>query len=78
LKMCLRTAFVELSPEGTAESSPGRSPGWAECELRHLGSEGGTQDCRPGCFQPSLRDWFVLTDSTQDCVLGYAQPSLRD
>jgi hypothetical protein len=37
-----------------------------------------TQDCVLGCFQPSLRDWFVLPNPTQDCVLGYSQASLRD
>jgi hypothetical protein len=25
-----------------------------------------TQDCVVGSFQPSLRDWFVLSNPTQD------------
>jgi len=28
------------------------------------------QDCVAAYFQPSLRDWVVLSNLTQDCVLG--------
>jgi hypothetical protein len=28
------------------------------------------QDCDAAYFQPSLRDWVVLSNPTQDCVLG--------
>ncbi len=49
------------------------SPGLARIFQKEV-----SQDYVLGHFQPSLRDWFFLSNPTQHYVLGYSQPSLRD
>jgi hypothetical protein len=66
-RACVRTMIYEFSPGGTAELSPGRSPGY---NMRHDPVPQGrlkvVQDWIAAHFQPSLRDWVDLANPTQD------------
>jgi hypothetical protein len=69
----------ELSPAGTAESSPGRSPGErVERRTSPVGTAENYPGCNPGVLLPprcTIRD---SGQKAQDQVLGNFQPSLRD
>ena len=62
-RACVREpAIHRISPAGTAESSPGRSPGY------HAHNDEKSRKGRLKVNQVVL----------QDCILGNFQPSLRD
>ena len=66
-------ALSKSSPVGTAESSPGRSPGYM---IRETSSPAGTADKMP---QDAILGYFYSGfGANQDHVLGNIQPSLWD
>jgi hypothetical protein len=75
---CVRTALAKSSPAGTAENSPGRSPGLATCHrVVPQGRLKMTQDRVLG-WLPEPRIVHFGDRVPQDCILGDFQPSLRD
>src|ERR1700677_3928480 len=79
LKSLFENSTYKLSPVGTAESSPGRSPGERfERRTSPAGTAENDPGCNPGVLLPPK---WTIRDSrypTQDHVLGNSQPSLRD
>ncbi len=84
--VCVRTTLSKFSPVGTAESSPGRSPG---NNSRHEISPAGTTENAPGCnpgvsrsLKGTIRDSMERASCCQSafhtCGPGSPRTNVRD
>ena len=71
-----RATLTKLSPAGTAESSPGRSPGKRLERASLVGTAQSYPGHGPGFGCPN-REWSISElEVPQDCILGYFQSDL--